>query len=285
MSLLSEIQNAPAALSQKLLFCFHFSLVWENRNAATIWAILVILVSCIPIYGATCKIHSILCIVFSGCERSCKLTSLDLRVIELSYENETMPHHWALFSVASKSSVDIVSIWWLLHTNPFLCWSLLKGGEIVRDQFLLFTTCHYSLAGCGAFPRPHCLHSTPASVFLCSVLLVVARYLLFFVFPCCCTLLVYMCGSWYFVLSLFVLLLCCVTFLPPGGSRGGAVWLISATPQFLLWDTFKALQCVLHHTGHNCSPWTKFSFHILSIAFIVGAITYIGPTPGPWTNR
>ena len=28
-----------------------------------------------------------------------------------------------------------------------------------------------------AFPRPHCLHSTPASVFLCSVLLVVARYL------------------------------------------------------------------------------------------------------------
>ena len=100
-----------------------------------------------------------------------------------------------------------------------------------------------------------------------------------------CTLLVYMCGSWYFVLSLFVLLLCCVTFLPPGGSRGGAVWLISATPQFLLWDTFKALQCVLHHTGHNCSPWTKFSFHILSIAFIVGAITYIGPTPGPWTNR
>ena len=106
-----------------------------------------------------------------------------------------------------------------------------------------------------------------------------------FVFPCCCTLLVYMCGSWYFVLSLFVLLLCCVTFLPPGGSRGGAVWLISATPQFLLWDTFKALQCVLHHTGHNCSPWTKFSFHILSIAFIVGAITYIGPTPGPWTNR
>ena len=168
MSLLSEIQNAPATLSQNLLFCFHFSLVWENRNAATIWAILVILVSCIPIYGATCKIHSILCIVFSGCERSCKLTSLDLRGIELSYENETMPHHWALnkglsfFSVASKSSVDIVSIWWSLHTNPFLCWSLLKGGEIVSDQFLLFTTCHYSLAGCGAFPRPHCFQSSPA---------------------------------------------------------------------------------------------------------------------------
>ena len=93
MSLFCEIQNTPAALSQNLLFCFHFSLVWENRNAATIWAILVILVSCIPLYGATCKIHSILCIVFSGCERSCKLTSLDLRGKELSYKNETMPHH------------------------------------------------------------------------------------------------------------------------------------------------------------------------------------------------
>ena len=92
-SVKSKMSQLPWA---ETVFCFHFSLVWENRNAATIWAILVILVSCIPIYGATCKIHSILCIVFSGCERSCKLTSLDLRGIELSYENETMPHHWAL---------------------------------------------------------------------------------------------------------------------------------------------------------------------------------------------
>ena len=103
------------------------------------------------------------------------LASLDLRGKALSYKNETMPHHWALnkglvFQLLANppwrsSSFD--GFYTPIHFCVGLYWREVK---FVSAHFLLFTTCHYSLAGCGAFPRPHCLLSSPASslsVFFC----------------------------------------------------------------------------------------------------------------------
>ena len=94
---------------------------------------------------------------------------LDLRGIELSYENETMPHHWALnkglsFFQLLANPPWISSAFDGFYTPIHFCVGLYwRGDEIVSAHFLLFTTCHYSLAGCGAFPRPHCFQSSPAS--------------------------------------------------------------------------------------------------------------------------
>ena len=134
-------------LSRNLLFCFHFSLVWENRNAATIWAILVILVSCIPIYGATRKIQSF------------------TELLTKDY----------FFSVASKSSVEIVSIWWLLHTNPFLCWSVLKGGEICERSLFTFYYVPLQSSGLWGFPKTALPSFLTCLVPLCFLLLITAR--------------------------------------------------------------------------------------------------------------
>ena len=88
-----------------------------------------------------------------------------------------------------------------------------------------------------------------------------------------------------------VVVLCCIPHLPtPPTAGGGAAQLISVLPQSVLCyhsQSLHCLVCMLNNMTYNNSFYlltqsfpSSFEAQILSIACVVGAITYIGPTAG-----